>query len=108
AKPRALEMVLADLRDRVNTEFDPKVVVHVPQVVRAYLERVAAKGGTAEVELLPHELKPGMVVSRNVTSGTGVLLLSQGTRLTEKNIETLCRMHRIDPSREGVFVWMNR
>jgi response regulator RpfG family c-di-GMP phosphodiesterase len=107
-KPKALELELEDLRQRLKTQFDPKVFVHTPQVVRSFMEGIASRGDESEIELLPHELKPGMMVSRNVISGTGVLLISRGVRLTEKNVETLRRIHRIDPSKEGIFVWVNR
>lgn len=106
-RPRAFEMTVEDLRSRLSTWFDPAVFVHVPGVLRAYINRYACQGGTVEMELLPHELKPGMVVSRNVVSGTGVLLISQGMKLTEKHIETLKRIYRIDPSKDGIFVWVN-
>jgi hypothetical protein len=50
------------------------------------------------------ELKEGMVLTREVRSGTGVLLLKAGTTLSAKSIEAITRFFHIDPSRENIFI----
>lgn len=57
-----------------------------------------------EFEMDTTALLPGMVLSRDVTSGTGLLLLSKGHVLTDKSIETLKHILHVDPSRGGIFV----
>jgi hypothetical protein len=55
--------------------------------------------------LPPNELKEGMIVSRDVKSGTGILLLSKNTALNSMNIKAIKRYYTIDPPKRGVFIW---
>lgn len=57
-----------------------------------------------ELELRPRELLEGMRTSRNLYSGTGLLLLTAGTLLDANKIVSLLRYYRIDPPSGGVFV----
>lgn len=63
---------------------------------------------TLETELSPKDLTPGMVIARDVRSGTRLLLLSKGTLLDEKNIQALRRCYYLDPSKTGIYVWVKR
>jgi hypothetical protein len=45
-----------------------------------------------------------MVLSRNVCSGTGLLLLNRGTLLTEHMIIAIKRYYTLDPPGHGVFI----
>ncbi len=84
--------------------FDPRLV---PKVLKAAKKFYADKESTSEateMELLPYDLEDGMVVSRDVLSGTGVLLLGAGTVLNSKNLATLKRYYQVDPANHGVFV----
>ncbi len=47
----------------------------------------------------------GMILSRDLKSGTGMLLITKGTILDEKRIESIKRYYRLDPPSTGVFVW---
>ncbi len=49
-----------------------------------------------------------MVVSRDVKTGLGFMLVSKGMVLTEKNIEWIKRYYDLDPSRKGIFVYSKR
>jgi hypothetical protein len=55
-------------------------------------------------ELQIEELQPGMIVGREVHSGTGILLLREGTQLDAASIEALARYSRLDPGAKGVFI----
>jgi len=52
--------------------------------------------------LYPGELRRGMLVTRDVRSGTGLLLLAAGERLDEWNIKALQRYYRLDPPEGGI------
>ncbi|HCL82039.1 MAG TPA: hypothetical protein DHW81_07460 [Nitrospiraceae bacterium] len=74
-------------------------------------EKITIDTGAAdavEVELRPKDLMTGLIVSRDVRSGTELLLLRKGTTLNERNIETLKRGYHIDPSKSGIFVWKRK
>ena len=47
------------------------------------------------------DLQTGMFFSKDVRSGTGLLLLRKGTKLDDKNIQALKRYYRLDPSSSG-------
>lgn len=57
-----------------------------------------------EIELRPNELRIGLKVSRDVFSGTGLLLLRAGTVLDDVAIGSIMRYYRLDPPPSGVFV----
>jgi len=62
------------------------------------------QAGPDEQELLPRLLVEGMCISRNLYSGTGLLLLTAGTVLDASKIVSLARYYQIDPPGSGVFV----
>lgn len=99
-----IDSVFKQLEEEAGKSFDPKLVPMVVPAARKYYQEHLPAGGQVELELYPKDLKTGMVVSRDVYSGTGILLLSQGTVLDEKGITLLRRYHKLDPSRQGVFV----
>jgi hypothetical protein len=45
-----------------------------------------------------------MMITRNLYSGTGLLLLTQGTLLDVGKIVAVARYYEIDPPVDGVFV----
>ena len=58
--------------------------------------------GTAE--LRPKQLLEGMRITRKLYSGTGLLLLAEGTLLDSAKIARIIRYYEIDPPPGGVFV----
>jgi hypothetical protein len=62
------------------------------------------KRGMVEREMEPQSLQEGMVILRSVYSGTGLLLISKGTRLDESAIRGIMRYYRIDPPSEPLLV----
>lgn len=57
-----------------------------------------------EFELRPEELKDGMILSRSLVSGTGMLLLYRGIVLDEKKISAVRSYYELDPPKKGIFV----
>lgn len=106
--PKALEFMLEDINLRLRTMFDPVLFKHIPNTLRSFVTRYKYRKDDVEEEISPAALKVGMVLSRDVKSGTGVLLLSKGARLSEKTIDSLRRLYHIDPSKNGIFVWANK
>ena len=59
-----------------------------------------------EKGLHPADLMPGMALSKEVRSGTGVLLLSKGIMLSTRRIDSIKRHFKLDPPEAGVvYVW---
>ena len=55
-----------------------------------------------ELELQPDELRKGMLLTRDVLSGTGLLLLNKGVVLDDVKIEAIQRYYKLDPPPWGV------
>jgi hypothetical protein len=68
----------------------------------------ASENDAAEVELGIKDLLPGLAVSRDVRSGTGLLLLRRNTTLGAESIGLMKKCLLLDPSKTGIFVWHKR
>lgn len=90
--------------ERSGHQFDPKLIQTVEAEARAFYAKNLPKAYFSEIELHPKDLAAGMMVTRDVFSGTGILLLGKGTVLNATNIPLLLRYSRLDPSKIGIFV----
>ncbi|MEA2102723.1 MAG: response regulator [Thermodesulfobacteriota bacterium] len=106
AGKNAVSHALNHVRERLGSMFDPRIYPFIDNAL-THLDiytKDAREDGTIEVELIALDLREGMVLSRDVKSGTGLLLMRRGTILDKSRIHTLMRYARLDPSRKGVFV----
>lgn len=88
----------------LNTKFDSDIFHFMRPFILEKIQVSAAQKASGEIELHPDKLMPGMVLSRDVRSGTGLLLLAGGIVLEQKSITGLRHYYRIDPPKSGVFV----
>lgn len=100
----AMEKVFKLVEADAGRTFDPKLIPKVLKAAEIFYRKNQQKFEFSEKELRPKDLTIDMVVSRDVLSGTGVLLLSKGTPLTTKNIDILKRYYQVDPANQGIFV----
>ncbi|MBI5639680.1 MAG: response regulator [Nitrospirae bacterium] len=95
---------LSETEFYLDTKFDRAIF----QFMRPFIvEKIQTRGMTEhahEAEIHPRNLVPGMVLSRDVRSGTGLLLLARGIVLDQKAIAGLRHYYEIDPFKTGVFV----
>ncbi|WP_129125355.1 HD domain-containing phosphohydrolase [Geomonas oryzae] len=66
--------------------------------------KITVTEAVPEREVEPKRLKEGMRLTRNLYSGTGLLLLTEGTQLNRGSIEAVLRYYQIDPPSCGVYV----
>ncbi len=104
----AVELTLRKAKEDLGKKFDHTLYDLIDAPVREMYARNLPQVKMIEMELYPKDLKEGMIVSRDVRSGTGLLLLSRGIKLDEKNIHALRRSYQLDPSKKGVFVLVKR
>lgn len=104
----AVELTLREVEGKLGSLFDPGLKDMLSEPINVLYSRSLPKKDLVEVELSPVDLRPGMVVARDVRSGTGLMLLRKGTTLDEKNIRALRRYAEIDPAKSGVFVYLKR
>ena len=103
-----LELALDQAEELGGSRLDPQL--------QRLFERVAANlygletdrftGTVTEREISPFELQSGMTLSRHIYTGSGVLLLRQGTVLDDFKREAIQRFYTFDPTNQGVFVML--
>ena len=98
----AVEMSLKAAEEELGRKFDPEIFPLVEQPFREIYEKLAGKTGIVELELNLKDLREGMIISRDLRSGTGLLLLGSGEALDKMNISALRRYLEIDPPRGGM------
>ena len=104
AEMQDIESALAQVKSMLATQFDATLYKPLEKGAREFLHSIIRDADSMEIELTAKDLTPGMVISRDVITGTGLLLLRKATVLSNKNIETLKRAAYLDPSKSGIFV----
>jgi len=102
----AIEVTLREVESELGRKFDPALFSLMEQVVKERYAKLVSKTGMVEMELQAKELREGMVVAREVRSGTGLLLLSVGERLDATQVNVLRRYYQIDPPKKGILAWV--
>ncbi len=100
----SFEVMRKDVDLQKGTLFDPKLVPVVLEQAESFYKKIRPRTDHIEIELLPGDLQEGMEASRDVYSGTGILLLTKGTVLARPSILLLKRYYELDPAKQGVFV----
>ncbi len=100
-----VDKALEEIKHLSTKQFDPHLGRLLAEVVNKRIAVISGTGQTREEEFHPDELLPSMILSRDVRSGTGLLLVSKGTILNPKKIDSLKRYYRLDPPNTGVYVW---
>ena len=105
---RSMDSALGHIKTQLASQFDAAIYTYLAQAARELFTSSVYEDDTVEVELKTKDLSPGMVLAKDVSTGTGILLLRKDTVLNDKNIETLKRAVYLDPSKSGVFVHTKR
>jgi response regulator RpfG family c-di-GMP phosphodiesterase len=103
---RNVQSALTIMQPMLSIQFDPKIFGFLVETVKDKVTAIDYGADLVEKELLPKDLMPGMIVSRDVRSGTGLLLLRRAAALNDKNIGMLRRTYHLDPAKTGIFVWV--
>jgi hypothetical protein len=105
---RSMNAALEEIRSLRGSHFDPELYYPLEIAAKKTSTAVGNIGRHVEQLLTPQSLLSGMVLSRELRSGTGVLLAPKGVTLTVKKIETIKRYFLIDPPEtDGIAVWGN-
>ncbi len=99
------DTVIKKVVEEIGERFDLRLYQYIEIPVREFCSKSVSTGDAVEVELPISDLQAGMVLSRDVRSGTGLLLLGKGIKLDRDKIEVLQRYYELDPSETGVFVY---
>ena len=101
---RDIDTASAQVKSMLATQFDATLYKPLEKAAREFFYSIARDTDSIEIELKTKDLTLGMVITRDVITGTGLLLLRKGTVLNDKNIDTLKRAANLDPSKSGIFV----
>ena len=108
AMPTADDMnsVLSSLEFYLDSRFDRKVFAQFRPIIEAKLKALEKEGSRSgeEVEVTPAMLQAGMALTRDVRSGTGILILARGHILDQVIVKAIQRYYQIDAPRTGIFV----
>lgn len=92
-KPLSPEAAFDSINDRSGRLYDPEVVAALEPLVHHF----SMEQETQNTRLLGiHELRPGMVLERDLVNHNGILLMVKGTELNDGAIERLNRMANED------------
>ena len=105
---QSVDHTLSQIKSQLTTRFDAALFPSLEYAARELFPSIMRTEDIIEIELKIKDLAHGMILARDVRTGTGLLLLRQGTTLNDKNIETLKRAVHLDPSKNGIFVLMKR
>lgn len=98
------DFALMTARFHGGTLLDPHLVTKFQGITRAIYFEGRKSGLASELELEPRDLIPGMQITRDVESGTGVLLMQRGTVLDMAGILLIRGHFHKTPTPHGIFV----
>lgn len=104
------EQALARVEMLVDVKLDPGLQRIFRKIARyAYFTMPEIDHNvTTELELRPEELRNGMLLTRDLYSGTGLMLLNKGVALDAVKIESIQRYYKLDPPLRGVFALVHQ
>jgi len=108
-RDNSMEVVLEEIWSQRCKRFDPNLYHLLEKTVKDRKWYALPPDHSVEKEFYLNELLSGMILSREVRGGTGVLLLPKGVRLDIPRIESIKRHFNLDPpDRPVAFVWLEK
>jgi len=104
----ALAAAIARIELESGHAIDPGLIEIFRSTAAETYPLVNNRQNLLEQELQPPALRVGMLIARDIISGTGLLLLGHGEELDAARIASISRYYRIDPPGHGIFVLVER
>ena len=99
------EYAMKKLSLSAGTLFNPDLIQHFRSVVRSVYYRGQRRAeAVIEVEIPPTELVAGMQVTRDVITGSGMMLAEKGTELETGSIAIIQKYFKTNAPDCGIFV----
>ncbi len=99
-----IRFAMNKLKEELVRKFDPQLYYLIEEAATELYQEQLPSTNILEQELHIEDLKPGMILSRDIVSGSGFPFLWKGTELNEKYINAIKRYSLLDPSKEGIFI----
>ncbi len=100
----ALVSALKELEVEWGKSLDPGLWIPLEEGAKEVYSHLDVSAEILEVKVAPKELEVGMQLRHDLYSGTGVLLLKQGTVFDDCAIEAVRRCYMIDPFEREISV----
>ncbi len=101
---KAIEKTLNLLKEESRKRFDPHIYPVLKDNIRTVYSALFLSENQEEYQVEIDWLKVGMVLSKDLKTGTGLLLLTRGTKLNDHTIDCIKRYAKIDPSDNKIYV----
>jgi len=93
----------------LGSHLDPSLNSAFKKVTKyTYFSMRDEKKGLVEMEIASKDLCEGMLLSQDIYSGSGILLLGKGCTLDKIKLAAIKRNYQLDAPSHGVFVMVNR
>ncbi len=99
-----IEEILGNMENFVGSIYDASLFAIFQEEIR---RRYTDEDRPEDKKVMLSELKPGMVISRDIYTVTNVLLVPKGVTLTEHLIEKIYSYQNVDPIRSGIFITLD-
>jgi len=104
----ALDSALKELGQHWGKALDPALRIAFEEGAREVYKQLEISDEIIEAKVTPKELQIGMQLHHDLYSGTGVLMLKQGTVFDEAAIAAITRCLMIDPFERKISVLIDR
>ena len=108
SEEEALDASLEAIADEWGTVLDPALRSSLEEGVKEVYQHLRISAEVCEKNINPSELMPGMQLNSDLYSGTGVLLLKQGTIFDEEEVAAVKRCQSIDPFERKISVLIDK
>lgn len=98
------DYALMNARFHGGSLLDPQLIAKFQSITKIVYAEGRKVDTVAEVEITPAELVSGMTISRDVESGSGVLLMQRGNVLDAAGIVLIRSQYRKNAPQHGIFV----
>jgi hypothetical protein len=99
------EQALVSLQRHIPHDLDPDIVTVLSSCVH---DEAVQSNEDLEVEMSPKDLRVGMVLSRDVRTVSGVLLLPRGNKIQESHLTRILNFQETDPIVDSIHVYRRR
>ncbi len=97
-----IEDAFNKIKHHTYSHFDPIVI---QQLNNLMMQGKIQADYAIEFEISPQELKPGMLLARDIKTSKGLRLIQKNTLIEPKHISRITQFHSSDPIIDGIYIF---
>lgn len=98
------EKVLVQMHKKSNIYYDPVYILHLVTYLK---ESGQGKRDLYEIAIAVYLLQEGMVLSHDLTTQDGAILLTKNTKLSQENLNLIAKVRRKTRLSQEVYIYKN-